>query len=148
MVERSGFSAILILILVALIAAVAFGIRYFDPENPRNRDFDRDRENTRVEMQREGGQFFLFDPPHDCNSNPNPVFTHNFTDLDTIAGIDPIGDVGAGSPGRSYITVKSGQEAPIYSPTDATLDIITFADVEREKENMALVFGQAVKFII
>lgn len=62
-----------------------------------------------------------------CQSNPNPQFTADFTDLSTIAALAPIGGVTGGSPGRSYMGVKEGMEAPIYSPTDAVLENIIYA---------------------
>src|SRR3989344_8662816 len=54
-----------------------------------------------------------------CTSNSNPVFTHAFTDLSMIDALNPIGGIGGGSPGRSYIGVKEGMEAPVYAPVDA-----------------------------
>lgn len=63
-----------------------------------------------------------------CTSNTAPLFTHAFTDLSVIDALNPIGGLGGGSPGRSYIGVKEGNEAPIYAPADATLQTIIYAD--------------------
>lgn len=63
-----------------------------------------------------------------CVSNTNPRFTHAFTDLSFIDGINPIGGIGGGSPGRSYIGVKAGTEAPVYAPMDAVLRVIIYAN--------------------
>ena len=56
------------------------------------------------------------------------VFTHAFTDLSKINAINPIGGIGGGSPGRSYIGVKEGMEAPVYAPIAATLRALIYAD--------------------
>lgn len=66
--------------------------------------------------------------PQGCVSNTNPQFTHPFTDLSTIDALNPIGGIGGGSPGRSYIGVKEGMEAPLYAPINATLRKIIYAD--------------------
>ena len=63
-----------------------------------------------------------------CDSAPLPVFTHPFTDLEKIKALNPIGGIGGGSPGRSYIGVKDGAEAPLYAPMSATLRTIVYAD--------------------
>lgn len=56
------------------------------------------------------------------------VFTHAFTDIDKIAAVNPIGGIGGGSPGRSYVGVKEGMEVPVYAPMTATLRTIIYAD--------------------
>ncbi|GEM_PF-1208755 len=63
-----------------------------------------------------------------CTSNINPQFTHTFTDLSMIDALNPIGGIGGGSPGRSYIGVKQGMEAPIYAPANAILRTIIYVD--------------------
>src|SRR3989344_6122391 len=63
-----------------------------------------------------------------CTSNSNPVFTHAFTDLSMIDALNPIGGIGGGSPGRSYIGVKEGMEAPVYAPVDAVLKTVIYVD--------------------
>ncbi|MFA6006887.1 MAG: hypothetical protein WC764_04160 [Candidatus Paceibacterota bacterium] len=63
-----------------------------------------------------------------CNASTTPIFTHAFTDLEKVNALNPIGGIGGGSPGRSYIGVKDGMEAPIYAPMDATLRTIVYAD--------------------
>lgn len=64
-----------------------------------------------------------------CESNTNPVFTNNFTDLSKIASIGPIGSLTGGSPGRSYIQINDAvtKEVPVYMPTDATLKRLVYA---------------------
>lgn len=61
-----------------------------------------------------------------CDAN-QPLFTANFVELDKIDALGPIGGVGGGSPGRSYMGVKSGQEAAVYNPTEATLETVIYA---------------------
>lgn len=63
----------------------------------------------------------------DCSPDSNPQFDGEFTDLSKINAINPIGGTQGGSPGRSYIEVKKGTEAPIYNPTDAVLESIIYA---------------------
>ncbi|PJA86714.1 MAG: hypothetical protein CO141_03325 [Candidatus Moranbacteria bacterium CG_4_9_14_3_um_filter_42_9] len=65
-------------------------------------------------------------PGRDCVSNAQPIFTHDFTDLSQIEKIAPLGGVGGGSPGRSYVTIKEGK-VPVYAPMDATLETIVYA---------------------
>ncbi len=67
-------------------------------------------------------------PQQRCTSNISPQFTHAFTDLSMIDALNPIGGIGGGSPGRSYIGVKKGLEAPIYAPADLVLNRIIYAD--------------------
>ena len=55
------------------------------------------------------------------------MFTANFVELDKIDALGPLGGVGGGSPGRSYIGIKSGQEVAVYSPTEATLETAIYA---------------------
>lgn len=62
-----------------------------------------------------------------CQSKDVAKFDVEFTDLSKINAINPIGGVGGGSPGRSYIGILKGVEAPIFSPTDAVLENIIYA---------------------
>lgn len=62
-----------------------------------------------------------------CQSNPSPIFTTDFTDLEKISNFRPLGSNQAGSTGRGYMVVKDGMEAPIYSPADAILETIIYA---------------------
>ncbi|PIZ00649.1 hypothetical protein COY62_01785 [bacterium (Candidatus Howlettbacteria) CG_4_10_14_0_8_um_filter_40_9] len=68
-------------------------------------------------------------PQKDCKSDPNPVFTHAFTDLTKISSIGPLGTLTGGSPGRSYITINDTitKEVPVYMPADATLERLVYA---------------------
>lgn len=63
-----------------------------------------------------------------CVSNPNPIFTHAFTDLSKIEALGVLGGVVGGSPGRSYVTIKKGEKVPVYNPADAVLETIVWAD--------------------
>jgi hypothetical protein len=67
-------------------------------------------------------------PSAGCASNPNPVFTAAFTNLSAIQALQPLGSIYGGSPGRAYITIKEGMRATVYSPTDAVLENIIYAD--------------------
>lgn len=63
----------------------------------------------------------------DCKSDPNPVFSHPFTDLSKIGSLGVLGGAVGGSPGRSYVVVKNGEQAPLYNPGDAVLETIIYA---------------------
>lgn len=73
------------------------------------------------------GQMFMGEGQKNCESNPDPVLSAEFTDLSKIDALGAIGGITGGSPGRSYIGIKPGMEAPIYSPTDAVLENIVYA---------------------
>lgn len=75
-----------------------------------------------------GGETGAARKTSNCDPKKSVVFTHAFTDLEKIAALNPIGGIGGGSPGRSYIGVKEGMEAPIYAPMAATLRAIIYAD--------------------
>lgn len=63
-----------------------------------------------------------------CVSQIAPVFTHHFAELDKIAAFNPIGGIGGGSPGRSYVGVKPGMETAVFAPMDAILQKIVYVD--------------------
>ncbi len=66
-----------------------------------------------------------------CVSNPNPVFTHAFTDDTKISEISQIGSnafYNPGSQARSYVSVKEGENTPVYAPTDAKITRIHYSD--------------------
>jgi|SRR3989344_1396982 len=69
-----------------------------------------------------------YTPQQSCTSNINPQFTSAFTDLSVINAINPIGGIGGGSPGRSYIGVLEGKQAPIYAPANGILRTIIYVD--------------------
>jgi len=61
------------------------------------------------------------------NQNCPSVFTSEFTDYDKINAFQPIGSITGASRGRSYITIKSDEQVPIYAPVDGTLTSIIYA---------------------
>lgn len=89
------------------------------------------------------------EPKKNCASNTNPQFTHAFTDLSKIDALNPIGGIGGGSPGRSYIGVKEGMEAPVYAPVDSTLRKIIYANRGAGYGEYGLIFvvGCEVEFM-
>lgn len=64
----------------------------------------------------------------ECLPNPNPVFQGKFIDISKVVYIRPLGNTQADSINSSYIVVKTGEEVPIYNPTDATLEEIIKKD--------------------
>jgi hypothetical protein len=61
---------------------------------------------------------------HDCQSNPNPEFTSDFTDLAKVKMIVPPGSIQEWQGEKilkthSYIVVK--EKSPVYAPTDSVL---------------------------
>ncbi len=66
-----------------------------------------------------------------CVSNPSPVFTSPFIDITKISEISRYGNnafVNPGSQARSYVSVKEGENTPIYSPVNATITKIYFSN--------------------
>src|SRR3990167_2694959 len=61
-----------------------------------------------------------------CNPN-EPRFTAAVTELDKIDAFGPLGGVSGGSPGRSYIGIKKGNEVAVYNPGEAVLETIVYA---------------------
>ncbi len=56
----------------------------------------------------------------DCESNPNPVFTHYPTDMTKVQLLNPpLMRVSSGLKGHSYINVT--ERVPVYAPADALL---------------------------
>lgn len=62
-----------------------------------------------------------------CRSDRNPVFRGAFTDLSKVWFITPLGSTQTESVGASSIVLKAGENAPVYNPTDAVLEKITYA---------------------
>lgn len=56
-----------------------------------------------------------------------PRFTAAVTELDKIDAFGPLGGVSGGSPGRSYIGIKKGNEVAVYNPGEAILETIVYA---------------------
>lgn len=103
---------ILFFCVILLITAILFAgkIRMVnDNQYPREKEFFEERMND------------------GCVSNPDPIFTHYFTDLSKVDAIGILGGYGGASPGRSYVVVKKGNEVPVYAPTDATLETVIYA---------------------
>lgn len=125
--ESKGFARLVIIVVFAI--ALLFGFRiiseHFLGINPIKFDGFRKQESTPAKniadifqgVAREGN----------CKSGEIPKFEAEFTDLSKINAINPIGGIGGGSPGRSYIGILKGMETPVYSPTDAILENIIFA---------------------
>lgn len=121
--EQKGFARLIIIVVIAITLLFAFRVvsEHFLGVNPSP------SKNIAEVFQggaREGS----------CKSGEVAKFEAEFTDLDKINAINPIGGIGGGSPGRSYIGVKKGVEVPVYSPTDAVLENIIFA--KRPKDPM------------
>lgn len=76
----------------------------------------------------------------DCVSNPNPVFTHTFTDIDKLSEISRYGNnafYNPGSQARSYVVVKENESTTVYAPTKVTVVRIYFSD-----KNYSQFFGR------
>lgn len=68
-----------------------------------------------------------------CVNNPQPTFTHEFTDFSKIAFVAPVGGINVGTQSRSYIQIKkdasdSWPMVPLYAPAKATLKAIYYAN--------------------
>lgn len=126
--KEKGFAHLLLIVGFVLLTAAALIIlpRIFGNNSPK--------ENNPVGqiIQRVAGGD---DPRANCQSNPSPKFTADFTDLSKIQHLAPIGGVMVGSPARSYVFVKEDVTGtPIYAPTDATLESMIYA-IRRDPRN-------------
>mgnify|MGYP001587355508 CR=1 FL=1 len=66
-----------------------------------------------------------------CVSNPNPVFTHAFTDIAKLTEVSQYGNNALYNPGsqaRSYVSVKEGESTPVYAPINMTITRIYYSD--------------------
>ena len=116
--KQKGFTHPIILIIVVGIVLL-FGFRIVSEHflGTNKLKFEGFPKNENSKKTAEGN----------CKSGSIPKFEAEFTDLEKINAINPIGGIGGGSPGRSYIGVKKGVEAPVYSPTDMILENIIYA---------------------
>ena len=118
--SNKGLAPIMIIILVAIGVTLLFGFRivseHFLGVNPVKFEGLPKNEDSPAKIV-EGN----------CQGSPVPKFEAEFTDFEKINAINPIGGIGGGSPGRSYIGVIKGVEVPIYSPTDMVLENIIYA---------------------
>ncbi|MFA5926598.1 MAG: hypothetical protein WCT32_02085 [Patescibacteria group bacterium] len=119
---------ILFIAFLALLALIAFGLKTGKIRRPEN-----GIQFGQISDQSKG--------PSDksCESNPKPVFTSGFTDLENIKQVNPIGGIMVGSPGRSYVQVKgegaSRIKTPLYAPIDTTIQSLVYA--RRDPNNPA-----------
>lgn len=126
--ESKGFARLIIIVVIAVVLLFGFKIvsEHFLAINSK-KDGSPAKNITDIfkgGVKEEGN----------CQSGPVPKFKAEFTDLEKINAINPIGGVGGGSPGRSYIGVKKGVETTLYSPTDMVLENIIYA--KRPKDPM------------
>lgn len=117
MTER-GFVWLILIIVIAVVLLFGFKIAFehslvVNPKETSN--------NSVIEIPT------LKPQDNNCKDGEIPKFEAEFTDLEKINGINPIGGIVGGSPGRSYIGVKKGMMAPIYAPTDAVLENVIYA---------------------
>lgn len=66
-----------------------------------------------------------------CISNPSPLFTSTFTDIDKIAGVSQFGNNGFYNPGsqaRSYVFIAESEITTVYAPVNATITHIYYSD--------------------
>lgn len=74
-----------------------------------------------------------------CQSNPNPVFTAEFTDFNNLQQTAPIGAIIAGSPGRAYVMVKgeapNRPKTPLYAPADSVIQSLVYAKRDPNNPN-------------
>lgn len=116
---EAGFTPLFVIIGVILIIFLGLVIQHITGFGlPQRQSFNKESgSNLSGDYQ----------TPENCQTGEVKKFEAEFTDLEKINAINPIGGIGGGSPGRSYIGVKDGMEAPIYSPTDAILENIIYA---------------------
>lgn len=119
-ISQRGFAPLFIIIGVILLIFLGLVIQHITGFG-----LSQKRNNTSSEDYQADGN---------CQSGEIPKFEAEFTDFEKINAINPIGGVGGGSPGRSYIGVVKGPEAPLFAPTDMVLETIIYA--KRPKDPM------------
>src|SRR3989344_3794312 len=124
--NNKGLAPIMIIVLVAVGVTLLFGFRiiseHFLGTNKVKFEGFPKKENSNISENFSGES-----REENCQSGEIPKFEAEFTDFEKINAINPIGGIGGGSPGRSYIGVIKGTETPIYSPTDMILENIIYA---------------------
>lgn len=111
--KQSGFVHLGLILAVVSIAAVGFvGWRVWSEQKDKSLGTSSKSESA---------------PSGEKCQNKVPLFSANFIELDKIDALGPLGGVGGGSPGRSYMGVKVGQETAVYNPTKSTLETIVYA---------------------
>lgn len=115
-------------LLILIAGAVGLVFLFSGPKNSENKEEEKRNEGFVFPFQQNREE----DQPRNCKNDPNPVFTHPFTDIEKIEQLAPLGSINAGSPGRAYVFIKGKynephQKVPIYAPTDATLEYIVYA---------------------
>jgi hypothetical protein len=124
---QNGFARLIIIIVIGLVLLFGFrvvsehflGINTIKFGDPQKQD---DSSNNQMAQEFQGNS-----QEGHCKSGDTLKFEAEFTDLEKIEALAPIGTITGGSPGRSYIGVKNGIETEIYSPTDMVLENIIYA---------------------
>lgn len=114
--KRSGVAHILLIVIVGIVGLFAFRAiseSFFKKAGSSS---------SNIAQISQGGK-----QGENCKSGEAAKFEAEFTDFDKIEAFAPLGNITAGSPGRSYIGVKKGMEAAIYAPTDLVLENIIYA---------------------
>lgn len=115
--NQKGFAPLVIIISIVVIIFLGLVVQHLSGFGLSEKSSKNSGGNSLSDSYR----------PKNCKTGEISKFEAEFTDLSKINAINPIGRVGGGSPGRSYIGIKKGMEAPIYSPTDTTLENIVYA---------------------
>lgn len=124
--RQEGFARLIIIVVIAIALLFAFRVisEHFLGINPIKFEGFKKQESS---VGKNTNDFFQGTGEGNCKKGEIAKFEAEFTDLEKINAINPIGGIGGGSPGRSYIGVKKGMETSVYSPTDAVLENIIFA---------------------
>lgn len=112
------FFVIIFLIAVLVVAYIFFSRRNNQPDRGRSDNFSAGQGNNSSSVS-DGNQ-----SQADCKTKT--IFTKDFTDLENISSVGPLGGLNVGSASRSYVTNKRAADGtavytPIYAPMDSTL---------------------------
>lgn len=119
-ISQQGLTPLFVIIGVILLIFLGLVIQHITGFSlSQRKSFNKELSNNSS-----GGAYPV---PDNCKSGETLKFEAEFTDLEKIEALAPIGTITGGSPGRSYIGVKKGMETPIYSPTDMVLENIIYA---------------------
>jgi len=114
--QKKHWVIFVIIFLIAILILVFFFL------NQRDYQADRDRSNNLSAGQENTSS----DARGQVSCKTTTIFTKDFTNLDNINSIAPLGGLNVGSASRSYISNKKTIDGttvstPIYAPTDSTL---------------------------
>ena len=125
MSKQKGFAPVLVLIVIAAIVAAGFFLysNYFQNRPKSATQAPQITQNPQASTQQPNDSKtnpYLGVP---CVSNPNPKFTHDFTDSSLIAKVTPPSLIASKVQDRAFLWIDASKatKVPIYASVDADL---------------------------